>query len=254
MRRPAFLPAAPFMILGPMILGLTTPAVAQDEYDTDPPPLLELSGGAEAMSDYRFRGISRSNGDVAGKVWGEARHASGFYAGASAYTVGGPPQFADLEIEPYAGWSGSLLTLVDLDVGVARRIYTGAPGGRTTDYWEPYAAVVGIIGPAKLRLGAAYAPDQDALGNADNLYLSADAEFGIPFNPLTFEAHVGHSDGPLSAPALVGAGDSGTDWSAGVRYQFLPALSARLEYVGNDAPEVGDLTNDTLVGSLIFRF
>lgn len=249
MPRLAFLPTASLMAL-----ALSTQTAAQEEYDTDPPPLIELSGGVEALSDYRFRGISRSNGDVAGKVWGEVRHASGFYGGASVYTVEGAPQFADLEIEPYAGWSGSVLTLVDLDVGLARRIYTGAPGMLATDYWEPYAALVGVLGPAKLRLGAAYAPEQDSLGNDDNLYLSADAEFGIPFSPVSFEAHVGHSDGPLSAPALVGAGDSGTDWSAGVHYQFLPTLSARLEYVGNDAPEVDDLTDDTLVGSLIFRF
>ncbi len=235
-------------------LSIATPAVAQEEYDTGPPPLIELSGGAEALTDYRFRGISRSNGDVAGKVWAELRHASGFYGGASAYTVEGAPQLADLEIEPYAGWSGSVLPLVDVDVGLARRIYTGAPSAFATDYWEPYAAVIGVLGPAKLRLGAAWAPEQDSLGNNDNIYLSADAEVGLPFSPIAFEAHVGRSDGPLSAQSLVGAGDSGTDWSAGVRYQFLPTLSAKVEYVGNDAPEVDDLTNDTLVGSLIFRF
>lgn len=240
--------------LSPIVLSLAPPAIAQDSYDTDPPPVVELSGGAELLTDYRFRGISRSDGDVAGKVWGEVRHASGLYGGASAYTVGGAPQFADLEFEPYAGWSGSVLPLVDLDVGVARRIYAGAPSGFATDYWEPYAAAIGVFGPARLRLGAAFAPEQDSLGNDDNLYLSADAEVGLPFSPVTFEAHIGHSDGPLSAQSLVGAGDSGTDWSAGVRYQFLPSLSAKLEYVGNDAPEVSDLTNDTIVGSLIFRF
>lgn len=233
---------------------LASPAIAQDSYDTDPPPLLEVSGGVELMSDYRFRGISRSDGDVAGKAWGELRHATGFYGGVSAYSVDGAPQFADLEFEPYAGWSGSVLPLVDLDIGVARRIYVGAPGALATDYWEPYAAVVGVLGPAKLRLGAAYAPDQDSLGSDDNLYLSADAEVGLPFSPLSFDAHVGHSDGPLSAQSLVGAGDSGTDWSAGVCYQFLPMLSAKLEYVGNDAPGIDGLTDDTVVGSVTFRF
>ena len=231
-----------------------TPSVAQDSYDTDPPPVIELSGEASVMTDYRFRGISYSDGDVAARFNLEAHHASGFYAGVGARTVGGGPQAGDLEFEPYAGWKNSIAPLIDLDVGIARRIYTGVPAGLPSDYWEPYAGVVGQFGPAKLRLGAAWAPGQDALLDEDNLYLSADAEFGLPFSPLTVEAHVGQSEGPLSAGALVGPGDSTTDWSVGARYTFLPALTARVQYIGNDANSVDGLTDDTVVGSVIFRF
>lgn len=231
-----------------------SPALAQDSYDTDPPATVEFSGEATAMSDYRFRGISRSDGDVAARINLEAHHASGIYGGVTAHTLEGAPQFADLEFEPYAGWKNAIAPLVDLDIGVARRIYTGGPGTVASDYWEPYAGLVGQLGPAQLRLGAAWAPGQDALAGDDNLYLSVDGEFGLPFSPLTFEAHLGRSDGPLSAASLVAAGDSTTDWSLGARYNILPFLSARLEYVGNDAPAVDGLTDDTVVGSVTFRF
>ena len=235
-------------------LLLATPAFAQDSYDTDPPSVIELSGEASLMSDYRFRGISYSDGDVAARFNLEAHHASGFYVGAGARTVGGGPQAGDLELEPYAGWKNAVAPLIDLDLGVARRIYVGTPAALPGDYWEPYAGLVGQFGPAKLRLGAAWAPGQAALLDDDNLYLSADGEFGLPFSPLTFEAHIGQSDGPLSASALVGPGDSTTDWSVGARYTFLPALTARLQYVGNDANSVAGLTDDTVVGSVTFRF
>lgn len=56
----------------------STPAYAQDEEPTEP---FTVSGGATLVSDYRFRGVSQSDEDLAVQGTITISHESGLYVG-----------------------------------------------------------------------------------------------------------------------------------------------------------------------------
>ncbi len=89
------------------------------------------------------------------------------------------------------------------------------------------------------KVGAAYAPDQDAIGG-DNLYLYGQASAGIPTTPVTINAKLGRSNGSL-AP---GAG-SYVDWSVGADYVLGP-LTLGARYVDTDIARAGVKAIDRL--------
>src|SRR3546814_8047417 len=92
-----------------------------------------------------------------------------------------------------------------VDVGLLWYLYPDTTG---TDYAEPYASVSGAFGPLEAKVGVAYAPDQDAIGSDDNLYVFTDVSAAIPETPLTLKAHYGYTDGSLG-----GLNGSYSDWS-----------------------------------------
>lgn len=99
-----------------------------------------------------------------------------------------------------------------LDTGVTWYMYPS--GANETDFAELYAKLSGSVGGLGLTAGVAYAPKQEALGNAfpvgapadpgdkeDNLYLSGDATYGISGAPITLKAHIAiRTATPASAP------------------------------------------------------
>src|SRR3546814_16783463 len=94
-----------------------------------------------------------------------------------------------------------------VDVGLLWYLYPDTTG---TDYAEPYASVSGAFGPLEAKVGVAYAPDQDAIGSDDNLYVFTDVSSAIPETPLTLKAHYGYTDGSLG-----GLNGRYSDWSIG---------------------------------------
>src|SRR5690606_11355542 len=79
--------------------------------------------------------------------------------------------------------------------------------GPYTDYFEPLASISTTLGPVGATLGAAYAWEQDSLGGEDNLYVYTDWSLGVPNTPVTFNAHLGYTDGVLAPPFLAGTAD-----------------------------------------------
>ena len=211
--------------------GLLLLSAASAQAQTEPPKPLTVTGSVGLVSDYRFRGVSQSDKEPAVQGGVTVTHRSGAYAGFWASNLAGWGTFGgpNLELDLVAGYAlpvgGGAI-----DVGATWYMYPG--GADTTDFIEPYAKLSGTIGPAKLLAGIAYAPKQEALGNAqigvhpdarpgdkdDNLYLWGDAAIGIPGSPVTAKAHIGHSDGN---PGLGPNGTSVTptggywDWSLG---------------------------------------
>jgi uncharacterized protein (TIGR02001 family) len=188
------------------LLPLAAPASAADLGGG-----LGLNGGATLTSDYRFRGISRSNEDPAIQGSLTLSHESGFYAGAWASSLDDNPRLGGGEVDLYGGWAGEIASGTDLDVGLT---YYAFPDGEErlggNDYLEPYARVSHTLGPVRATVGAAYAWSQAATGNDDNLYLFTDLSAGIPATRFTVKAHAGYSNGGM-APT----GDY-LDWSLGV--------------------------------------
>ncbi|WP_338445439.1 TorF family putative porin [Pelagerythrobacter marensis] len=246
------LAAATFLTSTVMV---AVPAQAQDR--ADPPAAVEVSGNVAITSDYRFRGVSLSGGDLAIQGGIDLTHASGFYVGTwgSSIDDGGTDLLGDVELDLYGGWSGEVSDGVTLDVGLLYYMYPTEGLGADTDYFEPYASVAFTLGPAEATLGAAYAFDQDALGDSDNLYVYTDLGIGIPNTPISLSGHLGYTDGVLAPPALAGSTDeSGLDWALGASATVLGGLEIGVTYVGTEGPSVDGLTDDAVVATLGMSF
>lgn len=201
---------------------------------------LELSGNVALVSDYRFRGVSFSDGDIALQGGIDLAHSSGLYAGTWASTISGGTDFGELELDVYAGWSGDLSDGVTFDIGLLYYIYpTGDTPGALTDYFEPYASVGFGLGPASVTVGVAYAWDQASLGDSDNLYLYTDFEYGIPDTPVTLTAHAGYTDGVFATDV----GGNSFDWGLGASYALTDSLSLGFNYVDTEGPAIEDFTD-----------
>ena len=245
--------AAAFVLSSALVA--VVPAYAQDE--TDPPSAIEVSGNVAIVSDYRVRGVSLSGGDPAIHGGIDLTHESGFYVGtwASSIDDGGTDLLGDVELDLYAGWSGDVSDGVSVDVGLLYYMYPTGDLGGDTDYFEPYASVGFTLGPAEATVGAAYAFDQDALGDNDNLYLYTDFGVGVPNTPISLSAHLGYTDGVLAPPLLAGSGDdSGLDWSIGATATVLGGLELGVSYVGVEGPAIDGFADDTVVATLGMSF
>ena len=230
---------------GGLMLVAATPAMAQEE--TEPASPVTVSGSATVVSDYKFRGISQTDGNFAVQGGITVRHESGFYVGAwgssidDYVTVHGS---AHQELDLIAGWKGDLGG-AELDIGAVYYVYPGTRPGFTgdtsaSDFIEPFVSVSYGLGPVTAKATAAYAPKQKALAidqgltgefhKEDNLYLAGDLSASIPNTPFGLTAHLGHTFGPswLSGPT-----DEYTDWAVGATATW-KALTFGVQYVDTD--------------------
>ena len=224
------------------------PALAQETGE------FTVSGNAAVVTDYRFRGLSLSDGDFAVQGGVDVAHSSGFYVGTWGSSIEDSPVLGNMELDVYAGWSGPVGSGVSVDAGVLYYIY---PNGKVGDgnVWEPYASVSVDYGPASLTVGGAYAWEQDSLGGDDNLYVYTDLGVGVPNTPVSLSAHLGYTDGALSPEVLTGSGTGGGfDWSLGGSYSVTPNLSLGVSYVGAEGASIDSFSNDAVVGSLSVSF
>lgn len=236
-------------------LFVTGPALAEDE----PVSPVSVSGSVALVSDYRFRGVSQTDKEMAIQGGLTVSHESGAYVGTWASNLSGWGTFggANMELDIFAGYAIPI-GKAKLDLGVTWYMYPG--GADKTDFFEPYAKISTDFGPASLLLGVAYAPKQEALGrwsltgaNAqdvaaglapydatgdkeDNLYIWGDVAAAIPQTPVTLKAHLGYSDGNS------GLGPNGTsiaptgkylDWLLGADVAVGP-VTLGVAYVDTD--------------------
>jgi uncharacterized protein (TIGR02001 family) len=223
--------------------------------ETSPPPAITVSGSAAIASDYRFRGVSQTDEQLAVQGGITIAHDSGFYVGTWASNLAGWGTFggANMELDLIGGYKAKLADNATLDVGLTWYVYPG--GADRTDFAEPYAKLTGTAGPATLTAGVAYAPKQQALGRwydggasaaagvydhpgakDDNLYLWGDGAFAIGGTPVTAKAHVGHSwgqDGLGPNATAVSPTGSYWDWSLGADATY-KNLTLNVSYVDTD--------------------
>lgn len=230
------------LLLGSVALAQDAAAPAAEE----PEAFLTFSGYATFVSDYRFRGISLSDKDIAIQGSITATTTPGFYLslwGSSIEQFNG----AETEVDVTAGWSGDLGG-VTLGGGIVGYLY---PGGTNTDYYEVFGTVGGEVGPAALTIGVNYAPDQDNLGDADNFYVYGLVSAAIPDTPVTLKASIGYEDG-----AFQGGPNGKIDYMVGVDLTW-KALTFGLQYIDNDLDEdafVRSITRDGVVFSITASF
>jgi uncharacterized protein (TIGR02001 family) len=201
-----------------------------------------ISGGATLLSDYRFRGISRSDEDPAVQGQFTVSLPDGLYAGARATSLRHFAGHGGGEADLYAGYGTDIAPGTTLDAGLLYYWFPDATGH--ADYFEPYVSVSHTLGPVEGTLGAKYAWRQRAIGSDDMLYLFGQLEAGIPATPLTLTAEAGRQES--------GALGSYWNWSLGGRYALGP-VEAGLRYVDTNLPS-RHAQDATIVASLGFRF
>ena len=210
---------------------------------------ITLSGNAALVTEYRFRGVDLSGGEIAIQGGVDLAHESGFYAGTwgsslDEDTVG----YGSTEVDVYAGFGGSLAEGVSFDIGGIVYMYPDAGAG-DFDYYEFYGSIGFGFGPAEATVGVAYAPDQDSLGSTDNFYIYTDLSAGIPETPISVTAHLGYTDGFLT---FTNDGKA-FDWSIGLDVAVGGPVSIGVAYVGaeGDIPAGAyDFTDDAVVFTL----
>ncbi|QIG78409.1 TorF family putative porin [Stakelama tenebrarum] len=212
------------LVSAAMLLG-ATPAFAQD---TAPPSPISISGGADVVSDYRFRGFSQTNEEATIQGWFQV-DAEGFYIGTWGSGIG----FGNgTEIDVYGGYSTSF-GAIGVDIGATAYMY---PGVSDSTILEPYLGLSTDIGPASLGVGVAWAPGgQDSLGDDSGVYLSGDLGIGVPTTPITLSAHIGYAK---SDSFLGGFDGEVIDYSFGASVSY-DALTFGISYVNTDEPTTG---------------
>lgn len=223
------------------------PAMAQEEAASP----FTITGNAAIVSEYRFRGVDLSGGDIAVQGGIDVGHSSGFYVGTwgsslDEDTVG----YGHTELDIYGGWAGEVASGVTANVGVIQYIYPNAGPG-DFDYTEFYAKAGFALGPGSATVGVAYAPKQDSLGSTDNLYLYTDLGVGIPNTPISLSAHIGYTDGFLTYTT---DGDA-FDYSIGAKLALNEKLALGVSYVAADGSAAPyDFVDDAVVGTLSVAF
>lgn len=216
--------------------------------DTAPPKPVTLSGSVGLVSDYRFRGVSQSDREMAVQGGFTLAHESGFYVATWGSNLSGWGTFggSNMELDVVGGFKTAIGDGGTIDVGLTWYMYPG--GFSKTDFAEPYVKLSGTAGPVSLTAGVAYAPKQEALGNwsntpssrigdkEDNLYLWGDFATAIPSTPITAKAHIGYSDGnPGLGPNGTSLSPTGSywDWSVGTDFTY-KNLTLGVAYIDTD--------------------
>lgn len=229
---------------------LAAPAMAQDDEGIG----VEVSANVALVSDYKFRGVSLSDGDIAVQGGVDVGLPGGFYVGTWASsldetTVG----YGSTELDIYGGWAGEFGN-VSTDIGVIGYLYPNAGPG-DFDYVEAYGSVGLAIGPAEATLGVAYAPEQDSLGGTDNFYIYTDLGVGVPGTPVTVTGHLGYTDGFLTFTPDSKAWDYSIGAEAGIPGT---PLSLGVAFVGVEGDGLidptGTFTDDSVVFTLSASF
>jgi uncharacterized protein (TIGR02001 family) len=208
---------------------------------------LTVSGSVGLVSDYRFRGVSQTDKEMAIQGGVTVTHESGIYVGTWASNLAGWGTFggSNMELDVFGGYAFPIGDGAKLDVGLTWYMYPG--GSDNTDFVEPYVKLSGDVGPVSLLAGVAYAPKQEALGNfsntpfsagqsEDNLYIWGDAAVGIPGTPLKLKGHLGYSNGnPGLGPNGTSLAPTGSylDWLIGAEAAVGP-VTLGVSYVDTD--------------------
>lgn len=169
----------------------------------------EVEANVALTTDYRFRGVSLSDETIAIQGGLDLGFESGFYVGTWASSIE-PVGDSETELDLYAGFSGEAGAL-SYDVGLIGYFY---PGEDDVSYAEVYGSLTGMIGAVETTGTIAYAPEQDNIGDDDNLYLNVSGSTPLGETGLSLTAGLGYETGAFGDPD--GDGDDKVDWTIGL--------------------------------------
>jgi uncharacterized protein (TIGR02001 family) len=197
----------------------------------------EWSGSLTVTSDYDFRGISQTGGDLA--IQPSLDFSSGlFYASLWGSNVDfGSDVDGTLEVDLVAGLAGEIGDDWRWDVGATYYLYPGSSDDpdageeELPDYYEIYAG--GGWGPVDVML---WFSDDYLDSGDDGWYFEGSAAFPLPFWELELGLHAGWSFGDFYDSLESPGGDDAeyADYSVGISRPF-----------GNFTGELKFVTTDT---------
>ncbi len=216
-----------FFLLPLLAIGLT-PVAAYAEDGAAPASDITVSGSVGLTSQYRLRGVSMTDEDIAVQGGITIAHSSGFYVSTWASNLSGFGSFggSNMELDAIVGYSKTI-DKTTLDGGLVWYFFPGTSGHQ---YPEIYASVSHPIGPVKAKLGAYYAPKRKSIGDADNIYVYGDLAMPIKDTPVTLKAHLGYTNGDS---ALAGPDGHYLDYSVGADVAW-KNLTFNVSYVDTD--------------------
>ncbi|MGN6375248.1 MAG: TorF family putative porin [Sphingomonas sp.] len=238
------------LTLGGLMLAATAaPAWAQD---TAPPKPITVTGGVTLISDYRFRGLTQTDGGPAAQATINVNSSTGLYVGTWVSTIDGGDDgstpaltgYGDAEVDLYGGYTKTLSNGFGFDAGLLYYYYPGGDKGLNTDFFEPYASISYTLGPVSTKVGVNYAwGGQSGLdftsGKDDNTYVYGQAGVGIPGTPVTVTGHVGYTKGSLGLVNMNSADDSYWDWSLNAEAVGGP-IKVGVTYLDTDVTDAYD--------------
>lgn len=186
---------------------------------------LSASANLGVVTDYKFRGISQTDGGAAVQGGVDLDFGNGFYLGTWASQV----DFAygadetDYEQDFYGGYAGEISETVSYDVGYIYYAYHG--GDNDEDYQEIY----GSVSISDLTLGMAYSDDYWAATGAF-YYPYAEYSFALPAD-MSLGLHVGAN--LFDEEGFLFEADSYIDYSLTLGKEF-GSLSLSASLVGTD--------------------
>ncbi len=178
----------------------------RDELKVDQ-SVFEFEATVQLANDYRYRGLSMTDGKASVQAGISVEHQSGLYGSLWAGNVadnGG----SDVEVDAAIGFTREFAGIT-AEIGAINYMYPGVSNG---SYYEVQASLTNDVGPVEINVGIAYSPHQSNLGGADNVYGSVGLEMPVSHTPLTLKASVGLEDGAF--------GDRKVDWLLGASYDL----------------------------------
>jgi uncharacterized protein (TIGR02001 family) len=150
-----------------------------------------------AASDYDFRGVTQSARDPALQASLDYAHDSGWYIGAWGSNVDFGPSDPNLEVDLYTGFTKTLDTGLNYDLGGVWYTYHSAPHPGA-NYVEAYAGL-GYTDKSGMSIKGKffYSPDFGGAGTPGDTsaeYIQADFSYPLPAN-FSINAHAGYSFG-----------------------------------------------------------
>lgn len=209
----------------------------------------DLTGYLVLTSDYVYRGVTYSDGDIAGQLGGDLSFDNGFYFGVWASTIdisNGPSRQRDTEIKYYIGYSYEFDRNWSFGANVVAFTFPGDEGSIHYDYEE---ITVSANYADSVWLEYSYSPDIYNTGRStQNLALLAEWPLA---NQFRLSAGVGHYD----VSELTGS--EYTYWQAGIS-RPVGFIEVDLRYHGTSSwvPIVSsaDRADDRVVLSLRYQF
>lgn len=195
-----------------------------------------IAANVALTSDYIYRGISQTSGGSAIQGGFDYASESGFYIGTWASSI----TFDDsIEIDYYAGFSGSLTEEIGFDVGV---LYYDYPGMSSDDFVEVY----GSLSYGDLTLGLAYSDDFYA-GTDAAAYYTVDYGFDLG-NDFSLGLHYGFQD---FDQAVFGTEDSYSEYNVSLS-KPVGGVDLTLMYTDTDISETNCGGSEDCSSTLVF--
>jgi len=204
-----------------------------------------VSSEVGVVSDYRFRGVTLSDGHPAAQASLTLEHDSGLYGNLWGSTLGHGSQ---TEIDLTAGYETEVSKIVSVDMFAT---YYAYPSDGSANYVEATAVMKAVRGPASVSLGVSYVPPQrgtrDEIGRKQgNSYVFGAVEYEVPKSPVSLKAGFGYERGWFDEVEHGGK----RDWTLGGEVGLKPARFG-LAYVGSNA-DGGD--RHALIASLFLAW